>query len=156
MEEESLKFDRNGYLQPYDIVSVSWSVFAQLFGKGDHREQLLVDYEHFLNALHSILHVSHRQWIDGSFISWQEKPGDIDVIVFVPNSEFNKIVDQLKQLKKEWIGRIDCYFVEVFPVNHPKFEISRADELDWYHFLRTDRRKRPKGIIELQFDYGNQ
>ncbi|MBN8822119.1 MULTISPECIES: hypothetical protein [Spirosoma] len=156
MEEELLKFDRNGYLQPYDVVSVSWLMFAQTFGQGVHRGQLLTDYELFLSTLRNVLQVNHRQWVDGSFISEQEQPGDIDVIIFVPYTEFGGVLDRLKRLKEEWIGRIDCYFVEAFPADHKKYEISRADELDWYHFLRTDRKKRPKGIIELQFDYGDQ
>ncbi len=156
METETLIFDNNGYLFPYDILPTDWEVFVNTFGYNACRAELLADYQDFISTLCGILRIDHRQWVDGSFVSQREKPGDIDVVVFVPHTHFGNATDQLKQLKKEWEGRIDCYFVETFPIGHQRYEIGRADELDWYHFLHTDRRKRPKGILELHVDYGNQ
>lgn len=120
------------------------------------RKEILIAYEDFLTTLSTLLPVNHRQWIDGSFISEQPEPGDIDVITFVPHTHFISIASELRQLKNDVAGLVDCYFVESFPSDHPKFEIGLSDELDWYHFLRTDRRKRPKGLLELWFDYGNK
>lgn len=155
MEEKSLSFDHNGYLIPYDLLPVEWDVFYQTFGYNGHRRELLSAYERFLHSLRSLLPVNHKQWIDGSFVTKKSKPGDIDVIIFVPNTHFASIADGLKAIKKVDDKSIDCYFVETFPPNHPNYEIGRADELTWYHFLRTDRRKRLKGSLELWFYYGN-
>ena len=155
MAIKNLFFDQNGYLIPYDLLSVDWEVFYQTFGYNEHRRELLNNYERFLEALRVLLPVRHKQWIDGSFVSQKPKPGDIDVIIFVPHTHFAAIANALKNLKKVEAGSIDCYFVESFPPNHPSYQIGRADELTWYHFLRTDRRKRLKGSLELWFDYGN-
>lgn len=156
MDDKTLVFDQNGYLTPYGTVKVEWGLFVRTFTHNDHRQNLLGAYEDFLISLSDILPVSHRQWIDGSFISQKSEPGDIDIIVFVPNSHFADVTDNLKQLKSRFKGLIDCYFVEIFPPDHSKFEIGLSDELDWYHFLRTDRRKRLKGTLELWYDYGNK
>lgn len=156
MEDVGLTFDRNGYLMPYDTIEVTWEVMVQTFGHTARRKEILSAYEDFLTILSKLLPMSHRHWIDGSFISQQPEPGDIDVIIFVPHIHFSGVASELKQLKSNVTGLVDCYFVETFPPDHPKFEIGRSDELDWYHFLRTDRRKRPKGTLELWFDYGNK
>ncbi|GAB4041986.1 DUF6932 family protein [Spirosoma jeollabukense] len=156
MGNVQLTFDRNGYLSPYDIVSIEWEVFVSYFGNNPYRKHILTAYESFLAILGELLPVNHRQWVDGSFISQNQEPGDIDVIVFVPHTHFSSIAGELRQLKNNVAGLVDCYFVETFPPDHPKHEIGRADELDWYHFLRTDRRKRSKGSLELWFDYGNK
>jgi hypothetical protein len=156
MEEVALTFDRNGYLIPYDILEVKWNVVVQTFGYNARRKEIISAYEDFLASLFKLMPVNHRQWIDGSFVSQQAEPGDIDVIIFVPYTHFASITAELKQLKNDVAGLVDCYFVETFPSNHFKFDIGRADQLDWYHFLHTDRRKRPKGILELWFDYGNK
>ena len=156
MEETVLTFDRNGYVVPYTLVDVDWNTFVQTFGFASHRQTLLTAYKDFLAALAELLPVKHRHWVDGSFGSDKMEPGDIDVIVFVPHTHFTNTLSQLKQLKKDSAELIDCYFVETFPPDHAKFEISRADELDWFHFLRTDRRKRPKGILELWYNYGDK
>lgn len=156
MERGELTFDRNGYFIPYDTIEVNWEMLVHTFSHSDRRRQILTTYEDFLAILSNLMPINHRQWIDGSFVSQQSEPGDIDVIIFVTHIYFNKIASNLKQLKYDFAGLVDCYFVETFPTDHPKFDIGRADELDWYHFLHTDRRKRPKGILELWFDYGNK
>ncbi len=155
MGDAALTFDENGYLYPYDLVPIDRTTLIQQFGVNEYRRTLLTDYENFLAGLRNSLPINHRQWIDGSFASRHEKPGDIDVVVLVPHEQFIQFADELKKLKKEWKGSIDCYFVETFPPDHQKYEMGRADELDWYHFLRTDRRKRLKGILDLYVTYGN-
>ncbi|GAB3997204.1 hypothetical protein GCM10028807_41790 [Spirosoma daeguense] len=155
MEKRQLTFDSNGYLFPYDVIVIDWEAIINTFGVTLVRQSLLADYERFLDALRTFFPIPHKQWIDGSFISKQENPRDIDVVLFIPYTHFSTIADKLKQLKAEWVGRIDCYFVEIFPPDHIKSDIGRADELTWYYFLRTDRRKRQKGLLELHIGYGN-
>ncbi|QKZ13025.1 DUF6932 family protein [Spirosoma sp. KUDC1026] len=153
---EKLSFDQLGYLQPYDIVSADWNTFVEQFGESFQRQEILTRYKSFLDRLRDIVPFRHRHWIDGSFVSKKMQPNDIDVIIFVPHVCFATASGKLKELKEQFRECIDCYFVEVFPPDHNRYEIGRADELDWYHFLHTDRLKRPKGILELWFDYGNQ
>ncbi|RIV25411.1 hypothetical protein DYU11_08925 [Fibrisoma montanum] len=152
---QAISFDQNGYITPYEINQVDYSVFKDTFGWNSHRKDLLLQYEQFLNQLQMVLPIAHREWIDGSFVSRQAEPGDIDIVIFVPFSYFDNISNELRQLKKDVSTALDCYFVEQYPADHPKYLISRADELDWYYFLKTDRRKRPKGLIELSITYGN-
>jgi hypothetical protein len=44
----------------------------------------------------------------------------------------------------------DAYFVKMYVAEHPKHNFSKFDELDWYHFLTKDRKRRPKGIVKIQ------
>jgi hypothetical protein len=44
----------------------------------------------------------------------------------------------------------DAYFVKMYAAEHPKHNFSKFDELDWYHFLTKDRKRRPKGIVKIQ------
>ena len=77
MRKTAFTFDENGYLFPYDLVQIDWTMLIQLFGVNEYRKRLLRDYENFLADLRNSLPINHRQWIDGSFVSRNENPGDM-------------------------------------------------------------------------------
>ena len=142
-------FDDNGYLKPYGKINLLIEEVEALFVWNEHRRHLWESYQQFINKVNYLVPGRCRYWIDGSFFTRKTEPADIDVIIFVPYFYFKNVIDPLRVLKQDFSGKVDCYFAEEFPKDHPKFEIRKADELTWYHFFQTDRRKRYKGFIEL-------
>ncbi|OIN60887.1 hypothetical protein BLX24_01985 [Arsenicibacter rosenii] len=135
---------------PYGAVVLPPETVSEVFVWNEQRQRLWDSYLCFKRKLRDLLLVDCRYWIDGSFSTKKDNPGDIDIVVLIPYEEFTKNIDQLKLLRRS-VADVDCYFVETFPPEHPRYNIAKADELTWYYFFRTDRRKRLKGFIEINW-----
>lgn len=99
-----------------------------------------------------------HQWIDGSYVTQKNNPGDIDLVTFIDFSIIKKLgskLDDFKYPNSEKIYGVDAYIVEVYPETHQdRFKYS-SDKAYWMDRFTKTRRIRgnrlSKGFLELQF-----
>jgi hypothetical protein len=100
-----------------------------------------------------------QQWIDGSFVTKKENPGDIDLVTFINYDILAKIgnkIDDFKYPISENKYGVDAYIIEVYPEGHQFRNKTLADMAYWMDkFTKTRRnregRKLPKGFLELTY-----
>jgi hypothetical protein len=90
------------------------------------------------------------QWIDGSFVTKQNHPKDIDIVTFIDAKDYILHIKECMALKKMH-PNLDCYYVQQYPKNHKKWNISVFDRTEWLFLFGTNRKKQAKGFIELNF-----
>jgi hypothetical protein len=97
------------------------------------------------------------QWIDGSYVTKNKNPLDIDIVSFI-DYEIVKLNEKaLKQFiypnSMDKYG-IDGYVIIVYPSESKLFYITEADKAYWLdHFGKTkptgQRKRAPKGFLEI-------
>lgn len=90
------------------------------------------------------------QWINGSFVTRKARPKDIDVVSFINHEVYAGIEPQFRELRLKYSG-VDAYFVRVYPEGHSRRFITQFDQIEWRHLFSTDRRRRKKGFIQINF-----
>lgn len=91
-------------------------------------------------------------WLNGSFISLNPNPKDIDIVVFIDFVEKEKKDKALSKLKNT-LG-IDLYFVKTYPENHKQNTFMEMDKLEWTFLFVTDRQRNDKGFIQINYENG--
>ena len=88
-----INFDEKGHLYPYEIVETTLTefetVFVQQMEDQAHRKKIFDGYLKFIDSLKTALNIPFFQWINGSFTTHKQFPGDIDVCTFI-DKEFSK------------------------------------------------------------------
>lgn len=157
-------FDIRGYLKPYGKNTISEedlkTGFVDPFDEGSSRKKLYEGYIKYNADLKALLkNQKYTQWIDGSFISTQINPRDIDLVNLI---DYKLIENYEKELQrfinrqgKETYG-IDGYIVRIYPEGHKNYIRTKSDLIyweNWFSMSRKNRRKQrfPKGFVELQF-----
>jgi hypothetical protein len=83
-----IQFDEYGHIFPHQIIELTLPEFQAFFVDGlsdqNHRRELFERYLVFVEDLKRAFQVPFIQWVDGSFITRKEFPGDIDVVTFLP------------------------------------------------------------------------
>lgn len=99
------------------------------------------------------------QWIDGSFVTDKEDPGDIDLVTVMEASAYDALtpVQQLlldalmagKATKAVW--GMDSYAAFVVPPNHPHHAAVQAGANGWHHEWSRVRGRAgaTKGYLEV-------
>lgn len=155
-----IQFDNRGFITPYDVVDTDLNEFEQTFVFNEHRATIFQEYQLFLNSIQNLGIPTFYQWLNGSFTSMKMNPNDIDVVTFVPFQDFEKhqaFFDKL--FLNRYSTKIDCYFVKVYPLNHPDFNVFRGDELDFLHNFTKSVKKQgrseikiSKGFVKIKFN----
>jgi hypothetical protein len=111
-------------------------------------------YSVFLAKLQGLELGSFRQWVNGSFTTKKAQPNDIDVVTFIDFTSF----EQHETVLQEWYrnrrqGKIDCYFVRIYPEGHRNYFLTQSDTLQFWHDFTKDYKKKSekKGFIQLNF-----
>jgi hypothetical protein len=131
----------SGYLPPGRYLA-TWTEIVDRFSTNPHRTALS---EMLLEALRMLAKAGCRQvWINGSYVTDKERPGDVDVLYDAWAVRPNEL-DQLfrSETAAARADRNKIYGGDYFPVYD--------DELDGAlisHF-ETDRSDIPKGIVQL-------
>lgn len=120
------------------------------FAKKAKREHIWDRFKAFIDEVKKI-GIDFEVWLDGSFVTDKEEPGDIDVIFFFSNSDLaslspdqNKYVSFLfgKPSKSIIKARYEC---DVFVC--PKEDLNmRSYWRGWFGFTRSEE---PKGIVRF-------
>lgn len=145
-----MEFDNNGNLFPYKAHTTDLNEFEAVFGFDQRRKLLLSTLSTFIIGVQSIIPDDFTIWVDGSFVTQKHNPNDIDIVVFINFQHFESKENQLTALKERQ-EFVDLYYVKVFPNDHPNFDLTQFDKLDWFHFFTSDRKNKRKGFIELKF-----
>jgi len=125
-------------------------IFVDPFENKERRERLLNRFESFLTLLKSIP-VNMEIWLDGSFATKKECPGDIDLVVICDIAHVNKlsiekqnILRDIFQNHAETKLRYECdaYFI----LN------DMHDKSYWRGLFGFDRDENPKGIARLKIE----
>jgi len=115
----------------------------------DHRNNLLIDFNSFLNEFKS-LKITAEVWIDGSFVTEAPDPSDIDVVFYFRPAE----IDDLDMEKKDKFNRLftnrrfirNLYNVEVHYANRDNVK----DYQQWQKTFGTYYDDiTPKGIFRM-------
>lgn len=126
------------------------SVFVDPFENVARRENLLNRFEAFITRLKDVP-INMEVWIDGSFATKKEHPGDIDLVVVYDPEEVNKLPIEKQLILKELFEdqkttklryECDAYFV-IDNMN---------DKSYWRGLFGFDRNEKPKGIARIMVE----
>lgn len=135
-------FQPDGNLPP-GVYDATWQEAAERFGAGTHRTNLL---RGLLAALRSLSQAGCLKiYLDGSFVSSKEVPGDFDVAWETENvneallSPVFLEFSNLRQAQKQAFGG------EFFPADWQADRQGRT----YLEFFQTDQEGTPKGIVAI-------
>lgn len=145
-----LQFNTNGLLVPAHNILIPLTEFETAFVFNQHRYNLYEEYLSYITDLQKISIHSFIQWIDGSFVTMHKHPKDIDIVTFVEEKYYLLYMGACMDLKSKY-KYLDCYYVQVYPKNHKKENVTVFDRTEWLFLFSTNRKKQSKGFIELNF-----
>jgi hypothetical protein len=125
-------------------------VFVDPFENLERRKRLLERFEAFINRLKEI-QINMEVWIDGSFATQKENPGDIDLVVVCSQDDVNNLPNEKKLILNELFGdqkstklryECDAYFI----IN------DMHDKSYWRGLFGFDRNETPKGIARIMVE----
>ena len=93
-------FDPEGNLPP-GVHTTTWPLFVKRFGKTDHRRRLISGLKRALDSLKwgGCL----RAYIDGSFVTDKERPGDYEwVVAQMPAEYFARYHEMTRWMEQMW------------------------------------------------------
>ncbi len=155
-----VKFNSDGYLEPglHDLTVDSLEEhFVTGFPTSTTRPNIIEGYKRHNFAVNA-LGISGEQFLDGSFVSTKNDPGDIDLVQFSDSDS----VDELSALDKIIFGSLfagqatkathlcDAYFCPTVPETDPRYPKLRSARKYWLGEFGYDRQDKPKGIIRAQ------
>jgi len=159
-----LNFDIRGNLKPYEIIQISMETFRETFVNAFEeesiRQQLFGNYENYMKELSPFITKGFYQLIDGSYVTTNKNPKDIDLVTVLDYQDYETNKAVLEKEFASFAGRkkykVDAYILANYPENHPKHIFSRSDLLYWNSLFgrtRVNRAKKQyeKGIIRLNF-----
>ena len=82
-----LNFDIRGNLTPYERIALSYKEFVEFFvesfEKDSARYEIFEHYKRYTEEFQAKVTTDFKQWIDGSFVTNNKNPKDIDLINLV-------------------------------------------------------------------------
>jgi len=129
------------------------------FPNSTSRVPIYAQWQTLLEAIERMIKVE-EQWIDGSFVTKKENPGDIDLVSHVDGPTLEQLgpVDQmllhgvLAGHQSRDLHLCDSFFIAIYPEGHPARPIYEQALSIWESIFGTDRGGDPKGFVELQRD----
>lgn len=160
----TLQFNELGLIVPSDKILIDFKDFEELFvdsfPDSQTRRRLFQNYQKYLYDFSRDITPKFTQWVNGSFVTKEVNPNDIDFVVFIDFEIFNS---KEKELENFWSFSLeneglDAYIVKVFPPNNDLFNsITELFKEEWskrYTHTKVDRQGQiyPKGFVEIKFD----
>ena len=139
------KFLRNGNL-PQGIHETMWKQFCERFGNTEHRQSLI---KGLASALKDLSAAGCKMvYIDGSFVTAKEVPGDYDLCWSIDGVVPEKLNQTLLDFSPA--GRVkmkDKYKGDLFPAEIPEGTSGKR----FLDFFQIDKKtEEPKGIISME------
>lgn len=136
-------FDEKGRLPP-GIHWAEWNEFSERFGATSYRQVLLAGLKRALDALRTAN--CKTVYIDGSFVTAKEVPGDFDACWSVNGVVVERLDPVLLNFDNLRAAQKAKFFGELFPAEAPA-DLSGQVVLG---FFQVDKETgEPKGIIAL-------
>ncbi len=155
----SIKFDKHGNPQPYEIIQLSYEkcqeTFVDNFSTSKTRNPNWINFLKFHKDIENVSKFSVTHWIDGSFVTTKTDPNDIDVVSFVSTKNFTNTLLQFDMNHSnplyyvKMLYNVDNYIVWNFEDTHPYYTKMQEQIKYWQEFFSSDRNQNPKAIIEV-------
>ena len=159
-----LNFDQRGNLQPYEKITLTLDEFKDFFvgkfSQNSSRKHIVDNYLRFIDDFSTQVATKFVQWIDGSFVTAEEHPRDIDFVTFISHEIFEakeKVIhDNFRLVEARKVYGVDAYTVRQYPEDHAKYMLYQSDWVYWYNWFSQTKKNRakkkyPKGFIEIEF-----
>jgi len=137
--------DADGKL-PRGIHHASWEEFAAAFGKGPHRSRLLAGLYRAAQVLKAA--GGSTLYIDGSFVSTKEHPGDFDACWEPAGVVASKLDPVLLDFANGRLAQKVKYGGELFP-SSARAESQPPHRTFLEYFQRDQHTGKSKGIIAI-------
>ncbi|MCC6726091.1 MAG: hypothetical protein IT258_16410 [Saprospiraceae bacterium] len=159
-----LEFDVRGFLTPYERIELTIeefeAIFVKAFDNSSTRFNIFQNYLRFVNDFREEVTPRFTQWLNGSFVSKKENPGDLDLVTLL-DAETALLKDAIIESKFRNEGafqyyNLDAYELVVYPEWHKDFIFTKSDQLYWHHWFSMSKFNRakkrfPKGFVEINF-----
>lgn len=124
------------------------NVFVTPFSQNERRKALLSRLQAFTERLQEVP-INMEVWIDGSFATIKESPGDIDLVVVCDEADVNNLQPEKRLILEELFSnqkytklRYECDAYFILDNFH--------DKSYWRGLFGFDRNEQPKGIARLK------
>lgn len=124
----------------------TWDEFAERFGNNHRRREILAGLLRALQALRAA--GCRRAWIDGSFITSKELPGDFDGCWDHTDVDFDKLDPVLFDFQGHREAQKTKFGGEMFPATVPADAIGTL----FLDFFQLDRDGGQKGIVQIDLE----
>lgn len=141
-----LDFQENGNL-PKGIHLMTIEEFEKIFGYTEHRKKLIRGLKKGMDHLSTC--GCKTIYVDGSFVTTKETPGDFDACWNTVGVDLNKLQNNYPTIidfTNDRQNQKDLYYGEFFPAEFPA---SRAPFILYLDFFQSDRDNNPKGIVQI-------
>jgi hypothetical protein len=136
-------FDQNGNLPPGEHAC-TWTAFTQHFAWNTHRAIMIGGLRAALTSLHTC--GCQTAWIDGSFTTDKDKPGDIDVCYDITDFAKLKLLEPtLLDFTNARASMKQKFSCECFPAHLP----AEPGGLTFLEFFQVSKNQHAKGIVKL-------
>lgn len=137
------KFDQRGNLPP-GIHHATWTEIVTRYATSTHRRELL---DGLLDALRSLKAAGCATgYLDGSFVTAKEHPGDFDACWESADVVFNRLDPELLDFSDKCATQKARYSGELYPADWP----AQADGTTFRDLFQRDRiTGQPKGIVAI-------
>ena len=155
-----IELNQKGLIVPdYNVPSTVLEL-ATVFVKDRPTSQRTILFDGYLSYMDDLCtclgDIQFTQWIDGSFTTAKQHPGDIDIVTFLNFDVVDQLGAALSPFKYPESLRygMDAYLVRVFPPEHRLFALYIGDRAYWLdRCTKTERNRRGivhrKGFLEL-------
>ncbi len=152
-------FDADGLLPsgPHDCVEADVKLrlvdsFVSSTTRGPIHDRWL---QHRL-ALAEFLTIQ-EQWVDGSFVTDKEDPGDIDIVTLFDGPAFDGLLEHRQMMVETLVSgkytsrywASDSYPLAVYPDGHPKKNLTDATLAYWDDWFGHTRGGKEKGYLKV-------
>ncbi|MCB0520574.1 MAG: hypothetical protein H6577_24750 [Lewinellaceae bacterium] len=150
-------YNKDGYLRPYTAIESDLEAFRQAFTWNEHRQLLFDKYLAFNEELNALQPGPYYQWVDGSFVSKKELPGDVDFVTFVDFGRYKMLKSRLGHLGEIYNKWLDVSFAVNYPESHPLHNVTLILKDEYHHLYGSTRQhpvsklSRPKGYLLIKF-----
>lgn len=157
----SLKFNGSGYLDPgFHNASLEdiEKHLVSAFPSSTTRQAIMDGYKRHRSDL-TAMGLAVEQFIDGSFVSTKNDPGDVDLVCLIDLDVVDALDPAVRpQFEALVSGQVtkgthscDSYFCPTVPDTHPLYSKLRAQRKYWMGEFGFDRVDTPKGIVLTSF-----
>lgn len=101
--------------------------------------------------------IAYTNWVNGSFTTNKQDPGDIDVVIHYDALKLNSLSNKedinnrfLHQLNSKKLFRCHTQTVPIYPKIDPRYILTYATYIKWKKWFSQDKyTHNPKGLIEF-------
>lgn len=156
-----MHFDAHGNPAPYEVIRLTTEQFKTTFVDQEDKTQrgsIYAGYESYVTSVKEVTACgSWTQWIGGGYTTNKKTPSDIDVVNFLDEVTYLKMVNESYPFVTRRSGRcskvtfkVDAYVVAVLDVKDPRYKANTEHWTNyWRKWFGKSREQKQRAIIEL-------